>query len=299
MVAIDAGELNAPLSSMNPYIHLVKPRELAAWANKEKLPLSGPWKLLLEEENRKAASQSALPQPQSDDDQVQPATRVQVPDYQVDSDGDVNTIECDGGVWSITYQGKTFRNKHQVGFTYIAYLIEHAAEEMSCASLVSLFSTSKDGELYQDSDSVVETQTPDYYKSTSDGIRAVVETDQKALREYKVALNNCHVELEAAKESGDTARAQVLESELSQLEPTIAKASNPNSNRMRNPECKKAIDSVRNSINRVLDKMEHKHTALHKHLKECLTIKHHCIYAPEPHVEWDILWPNRTDKPSS
>ncbi len=204
-----------------------------------------------------------------------------------------NKFHYDGVSWIINFEGEMIACSHLNGLFYIAEILKSPDKGISATELYTLITgweTTGSTALRENIDRI------DYGmdNSSADVVdiinhfkdRTVSLKDLAKLRDLCKVLEQ---KIAAAREDGQGDKSVELQSDLDFLQKFI----DTNTNKQGQPALlqskpKNATDTVRNSINRALDKLKRLHKPLHEHLDKSIKTKPTWRYAPTTKVDWEF-----------
>jgi hypothetical protein len=195
-----------------------------------------------------------------------------------------NRFAFDGVAWTISFQGKTIRERDKIGLHYIQALLRSPGRWIGAAELRALFA-----------DPVAPTQEEGCAEAKADPSIPPVphkpqpeETiDEKTRKECQIRMKNLDAEYLFAVNGGRLEEAERVDAERTQLANYLKAATGlRNQPRTFSDDESRAAQSVPRDIRYVYKSLKSKHSHLHDHLKEFITTGARLRYAPESPVDW-------------
>jgi hypothetical protein len=185
------------------------------------------------------------------------------------------TFRCDGEVWTVRFGGREVRLRHGKGPSYLATLLAVPNREVHVLELCG--SSPGEGAVAAAAEGL-----------TIGGPGGTLEDapDVRAMREYRVRLDDLRSELEEAEQSCDRGRAERLHAEIDFLVSQLAQRFGSRA-RTRGPAetARKAVTKVlRTQIAKILEI----HPPLGEHLRDFVRMGTFCVYAPSTPTSWDV-----------
>ncbi|HEX5616307.1 MAG TPA: AAA family ATPase [Acidimicrobiia bacterium] len=173
-----------------------------------------------------------------------------------------NVFRRDGELWSIAYEGNTFRLRDSKGLQYLAELLRRPREDVAAIDLVG----------------------------GADGGRQEV-LDDAARRAYRQRVEELQDDLDEAERFHDDERAARARAELDAVVAELTAATGLGGrSRSVAGEGERARQRVRKAIATALDRIEAQDAALGRHLASTVRTGYLCRYEPDPRsdVAWDV-----------
>jgi predicted ATPase len=168
----------------------------------------------------------------------------------------------DGDLWSITFGGTAVSVRHAKGLDDLAKLLAAPHLEMHCLDLMGA--------------GVVETDTGP-------------SLDATARRAYEDRIRELQSELDEATANHDTAREELVVTELDALVEQLSQAVGVGGrSRPTNTTVERARAAVRWRLRAVIERLESRHPALGRHLDRSVRTGVWCVYAPEDPATWHV-----------
>jgi hypothetical protein len=214
-----------------------------------------------------------------------------------DTLSDQNIFRRDGGDWTVRYKGgRLMAFTSSVGMFYIGYLVNHPAKMFTVSALKTVHQQLQSGP----SDAIYGKMANEDLEregmSTQGAGSAGPILDKHGLQKVRERLKGLGQELEDAEADHDHAAQERLEDEKIELIKEIQRAVGPSPKGGLGTHkklhqiaagSKKDQDSVRNAINRDLERIERKDLSLGQHLRNSLKLQDLFVYQPEPPVAWN------------
>ncbi|MET9250905.1 AAA family ATPase [Nonomuraea sp. NPDC003709] len=178
-----------------------------------------------------------------------------------------NAFRLDGGVWTLTFAGRTVHLPDSKGLADLRVLLDRPGSDVSAVELLN----PAGGEV------VLATRS-----MGGDDV-----LDEEARIRYRRRLELLDDELDRAAELGDNRRAAELDAErtalLNELRTAAGLGGRP---RRLGDEAERARKAVTNRIRNTLRQLDQRHPELAAHLRSSLSTGATCRYHPSPEVRW-------------
>ncbi|MBB5782403.1 AAA family ATPase [Nonomuraea jabiensis] len=178
-----------------------------------------------------------------------------------------NAFRFDGGVWTLTFAGRTVHVPDSKGLADLRVLIDRPGSDVSAVELLN----PAGGEV------VV----------TARSMGGDDVLDEEARTRYRRRLELLDDEIDRATELGDDRRAAELDIErtalLNELRTAAGLGGRP---RRLGDEAERARKAVTNRIRNTLRQLDHRHPELAAHLRSSVSTGATCRYHPSPEVRW-------------
>jgi hypothetical protein len=214
-----------------------------------------------------------------------------------DTLNDQNIFRRDGDDWTVRYEGGSLMAfPSSVGMFYIGYLVNHPARKFTVSELRTVHQQQQSGP----SDATYGKMANDDLEREgmsaqgADGAGPIL--DWHGLQKLRERLKELDQELEDAEAFHDHAAKERLKADKIELVEEMQRAVGPSPKgglgtdkklRQIAAGSKKDRDSVRNAINRDLERIERKDLSLGRHLRNSLKLQDLIFYQPEPPVVWN------------
>ena len=175
--------------------------------------------------------------------------------------GHQNQFSQEGGLWTVSFDGKQIQLSDLKGYHDIARLLAVPAQSIHCTDLIGAQVLEKGGEVF----------------------------DEKAKTTYQRRIRHLQQEIEEAKTVADTHRLGELQDEYDQIINHLSRATGKGG-KVRNvsgtlEKCRTAVTwRIRSAIKKVAEL----HPALGKHLEASIKTGIFCEYSPEHEVKWTL-----------
>ncbi|MEW5874921.1 MAG: hypothetical protein AB1752_07060 [Candidatus Zixiibacteriota bacterium] len=194
-----------------------------------------------------------------------------------------NRFTRTGPTWSITFKGKTVGAANSKGAFFVSILVKSAGQWIEAQSLRSLANPgiaaghSEGKALELDPDARTDRPLEDDDLILPEGAR----------RRLAEKLRTLNASFDAAVKGERFAEAERIDEERQALIDHQGAATGLHGRRRALlPDQKRAVDSVRSSVNRFLKQIEEQHLDLFKHLKSSIDIGASCRYHPDQPTSW-------------
>jgi hypothetical protein len=178
-----------------------------------------------------------------------------------------NSFRLDGGVWTLTFAGRTVHLPDSKGLADLRVLLDRPGSDVSAAELLN----PAGGEVV--------------LAARSMGGDDVL--DEEARTRYRRRLELLDDEIDRATELGDDGRAAEFDAErtalLNELRIAAGLGSRP---RRLGDEAERARKAVTNRIRNTLRQLDQRHPELAAHLRSSVSTGATCRYHPSPEVRW-------------
>ncbi|MER6006018.1 AAA family ATPase [Nonomuraea angiospora] len=178
-----------------------------------------------------------------------------------------NAFRLDGGVWTLTFAGRTVHLPDSKGLADLRVLLDRPGSDVSAVQLLN----PAGGEV------VLATRS-----MGGDNV-----LDEEARTRYRRRLELLDDEIDRAAELGDDRRAAELDAErtalLNELRTAAGLGGRP---RRLGDEAERARKAVTNRIRNTLRQLDQRHPELAAHLRSSLSTGATCRYHPSPEVRW-------------
>ncbi|MBE1583191.1 AAA family ATPase [Nonomuraea angiospora] len=178
-----------------------------------------------------------------------------------------NAFRLDGGVWTLTFAGRTVHLPDSKGLADLRVLLDRPGSDVSAVELLN----PAGGEVV--------------LAARSMGGDDVL--DEKARTRYRRRLELLDDEIDRATELGDDRRAAELDAErtalLNELRTAAGLGGRP---RRLGDEAERARKAVTNRIRNTLRQLDQRHPELAAHLRSSVSTGATCRYHPSPEVRW-------------
>jgi hypothetical protein len=176
------------------------------------------------------------------------------------------TLRPDGGVWHITFDGKSIHVPDMKGLWHLRELVSRPREAVPALSLLS-------------------TEADDPIPVGDAG----PQLDREALRQYRNRLAELDTELDDAEAAHDVARHAKRAAERAALIKELARATGLGGKARRaGSATEKARLNVTRTIRHAIAYLSTAHPALGNHLSESISTGISCSYAPRSNIAWAI-----------
>jgi predicted ATPase len=171
-------------------------------------------------------------------------------------------LEHEGGVWALTYGGRTVRVRDLKGLGDLAVLLQRPGEDVHCFELMG---------------------------ATDVGDGTGPALDEQARREYQARILELQGDVDDAREANDPARAERAELELDALVTELSKAFGLGGRaRSGGSSVERARTAVTYRIRAAIKKVGEQHEVLGTHLAHSVRTGTWCAYRPEREVRWVV-----------
>jgi tetratricopeptide (TPR) repeat protein len=184
---------------------------------------------------------------------------------------------AEGDVWTITWEGKSFRIDRMKGLTVIAYLLARPNQDVHISELAVLMEHGRELSKQE----TIESSTGD----------AGPPLDAAAKKAYKARLREAREALEEARRFNDIGLAERLSAELEFLEQELSRAIGLGGrDRRASYPLERMRVRVTNATRAAVSKIQSKDALLGAHLKTSIRTGMVCSYRPDPavRIEWQI-----------
>ncbi len=176
---------------------------------------------------------------------------------------EVARFEREGGVWALTFAGRTVRVRDLKGLGDLAVLLRRPGEEVHCLELMGATDVGGSG--------------------TGPAL------DERARREYQARILDLQRDVDEAHEANDPARAERAELELDALVTELSKAFGLGGRaRSGGSSVERARTAVTFRIRAAIKKVAEQHEVLGTHLTHSVRTGTWCAYRPEREVRWVV-----------
>jgi hypothetical protein len=179
-------------------------------------------------------------------------------------------FRLDGDYWSVALHGPPVRLADKKGLHYIHRLLETPWIEVWAADLEGLGQTP----------SVAVGGIEDDLHRVGGDSHSVV--DQKALRQYKLRVEDLREQIEEAEHNNDAERAARAREELEILAAEIARVTRPQGSTTFPGEAERARVNVTRAIRSAIAKIREHDASLGHHLDHDIRTGNYCAYEPDP-----------------
>jgi predicted ATPase len=175
---------------------------------------------------------------------------------------DAAHLRREGGVWALTFAGRTVRVRDLKGLGDLAVLLNRAGEDVHCLELMG---------------------------ATEVGSGTGPVLDERARREYQARILELQRDVDDAHEANDPARAERAELELDSLVTELSKAFGLGGRaRSGGSSVERARTAVTYRIRAAIKRVGEDHEALGTHLAHSVRTGTWCAYRPEREVRWVV-----------
>jgi hypothetical protein len=226
-----------------------------------------------------------------------PIPRLTLSNPTQDKLNDQNIFRPDGDDWTVRYEGGSLMAfPSSVGMFYIGYLVNHPARKFTVSELRTVRQQQQSGPSDATYGKMPNEDLEREGMSAQGADSAGPILNRHGLQKFRERLKELDQELEDAKANHDHAAQERLEAEKIELIKELQRAVSPSPKggldtdkklRQIAAGSKKDRDSVRNAINRDLEKIERKDLSLGRHLRNSLKLQDLFVYQPEPPVAWN------------
>ncbi|HSD88096.1 MAG TPA: hypothetical protein VLB44_11300 [Kofleriaceae bacterium] len=179
-----------------------------------------------------------------------------------------SVLHREGDYWSITFEGRTFRQRDLKGMRYLARLIEQPHRELHVLELVAI-------------ESGHATVSPAELEDTLGDAGEVLDANAK--RAYRRRLVEIEEDIAEAARSGDRERAMRARAEQEFLERELSRAVGlGNRDRRSGSASERARVSVTRALRQALSRIREHDRGFGEHLERALRTGTYCAYEPDP-----------------
>jgi predicted ATPase len=172
-------------------------------------------------------------------------------------------LQREGGVWALTYAGRTVRVRDLKGLGDLAVLLQRGGEDVHCLELMGATDVGGGG--------------------TGPAL------DERARREYQARILDLQRDVDEALEANDPARAERAELELDALVTELSKAFGLGGRaRSGGSSVERARTAVTFRVRAAIKKIAEHHEVLGTHLAHSVRTGTWCAYRPEREVRWVV-----------
>jgi hypothetical protein len=183
------------------------------------------------------------------------------------------TIEREGEVWRVAYEGTTVRLRYSRGLALLAHLVRQPGQEIHVSKLDAI--TPSGG-----SAAARGGPFPDDGVIPMPGDAGEI-LDDRARDEYRRRIVELREELEAAEEGADLVRAEAVRAELERVEDELLLAVGPGGRpRRAAPDVERLRGAISHRIRAAIAQIARYHPALGAHLTASVSTGYRCVYEP-------------------
>jgi len=202
-----------------------------------------------------------------------------------------NVFSKEGEVWRITFKGKSVALKDTKGLSYIACLLSTPEKEFHVFELIA----EVEGIPVDDANDVYSKMSPEQLDeednlTSSFTDDAGEEIDLQTKNEILTRLKELHEDFVEAKRNNDLGLMNKYNEEIEYLKSYISQGYSTKKGKARKAAdpADKARKAVTMSIRRSLDKIQHDHSSLGRHLDNAIQRGVYCSYKPDVSIEWSL-----------
>ena len=189
------------------------------------------------------------------------------------------------GSWHIIFKGEILpATKHEIGLTYIAFLLYNPGIEIRAYNLSRMEKEgvlpekwssycNMDDEELEEINMTIYRGNNIYRRRNKDYIEDIADLSNKELSVKKTLLERLRNKEETA---FNNAKASIYQGKIDKISKVMA----DNNGGSQNSSLKTEEDTVINAINQGLEKIRQLNEPLHKHLEICIQREHKCLYDP-------------------
>jgi hypothetical protein len=202
-----------------------------------------------------------------------------------------NVFRNEGEFWRITFKGDSITLKDVKGLSYIACLLSTPEKEFHVFELIAEVEgmpAAEANEAYSKMSSEEfekkHNLTPSFPEDAGD------EIDLQTKNEILTRLKGLHEDFVEAKKNNDLGLMSKYKEEIEYLKSCISQGYSTKKGKSRKAadSADKARKAVTMSIRRSLDKIQHDHPSLGRHLDNAIQRGLYCSYSPEAPIEWSL-----------
>lgn len=201
----------------------------------------------------------------------------------------VNIFKKEGEIWRIVYEGGEILMQDTKGLYYIESLLQISTRPDNKKVHVNELSAAKNYTGQQKTWSPKPWELEEEGLSDQSGSDAGKYIDQQALAEYEKRLKEIEIEIEAANDTGNTARAEELRAEKEDIEKQLRSASSLGGRNLKKDDtAEKARKAVSNRIKETIESIREQHPSLGQHLEDAIKTGVYCSYSPKIPTTWEF-----------
>jgi hypothetical protein len=191
------------------------------------------------------------------------------------------TLEQEGDVWRITYQGTTIRVRHSRGVALLSHLLQNPGEELHVQALDALVPSAG---------AAVDRPPVNAHALPIDGMSlglgdAGPVIDDRARADYRRRLAELRAELEDAERCNDPGRAATARAEMEQIGDELRAATGLGGRpRRASSDADRMRIAVTRRIRAAIEQLSKLHPALGEHLDTSVRTGFTCCYSPVDRV---------------
>jgi hypothetical protein len=202
-----------------------------------------------------------------------------------------NVFRNEGEFWRITFKGDSITLKDVKGLSYIACLLSTPEKEFHVFELI----TEVEGMPAAEPNEAYSKMSPEQLDNEHNLTFSLPddagdEIDLQTKNEILTRLKGLHEDFVEAKKNNDLGLMSKYKEEIEYLKSYISHGYSTKKGKSRKAadSADKARKAVTMSIRRSLDKIQHDHPSLGRHLDNAIQRGLYCSYSPEAPIEWSL-----------
>jgi hypothetical protein len=202
-----------------------------------------------------------------------------------------NVFRNEGDVWRISFKGKSIALRDTKGLSYIACLLSTPEKEFHVFELI----TEVEGMPAAEPNEAYSKMSPEQLDNEHNLTFSLPddagdEIDLQTKNEILTRLKGLHEDFVEAKKNNDLGLMSKYKEEIEYLKSYISQGYSTKKGKSRKAadSADKTRKAVTMSIRRSLDKIQHDHPSLGRHLDNAIQRGLYCSYSPEAPIEWSL-----------